>query len=100
MTWRFGWIGMRKARRSSEKPAPRRVAVMPAGAAQAHRLALEIEQLLRVDLAADGLDRLEQPPLERGELLDLVREARRDRRAISHAASSESAIGGVAGRPR
>src|SRR5258708_4686073 len=40
-----------------------------ARSAQPHRLALEIEQLLRVHLAAHALDGLEQPPLDRREPL-------------------------------
>jgi hypothetical protein len=42
--------------------------------AQTHRLALQIQKLLGVDLAADFFDRVEQLALEWRELLDLTRE--------------------------
>ena len=46
-----------------------------AGAAQAEGLALEIEQLLSVDLAAAALDVLQQLALDRGHLVDLLAQA-------------------------
>ena len=53
--------------------APRRGGA--ARTAQAHRLALEVEQFFRIDLAADVVDRQQQFTLERRELLDLSSQA-------------------------
>ena len=44
-------------------------------AAQTHGLALEVEQLFGIDLAADALDRHQELPLEGRELFDLTRQA-------------------------
>ena len=66
---------MRKARRSREKPAPRRVAVTPPAPRRRSGSRSRFEQLLRVDLAAAALDALEQLALDGGDLLDLFAEA-------------------------
>ena len=70
-----------------------------ARAAQAQRLALEVEQLLGVDLAAAALDVLEQLALDGGHLLDLGAQVGGVAELLPGGLEREG-DGGFAGRPR
>ncbi len=99
MTWRLGWMGMRKARRSSEKPAPRRVAVTPP-APRSRRGSRSRSSSSWVSTSPPPLSMFSSNLRSTGGTLSISSRRRSGELSCSQAGSSERAMGGLAGRPR